>query len=129
LADLIESGAYERHVRRVRRRNGQRRAALLAALSETFGERVTVVGAEAGLHVVVWLNTVPKAEEAALIARACQAGLGIYPIGPLYAPSISRPEFPAAAGLVMGYASLHEEAIRHGVRSLDRIIKDLSDER
>jgi GntR family transcriptional regulator / MocR family aminotransferase len=129
LADLIESGAYERHVRRVRRSNGQRRAALLAALSETFGERVTVVGAEAGLHVVVWLNTVPKAEEAALIARACQAGLGIYPIGPLYAPSISRPEFPAAAGLVMGYASLHEEAIRHGVRSLDRIIKDLSDER
>ena len=32
LADLITSGAYERHIRRVRRRNGERRAALLAAL-------------------------------------------------------------------------------------------------
>src|SRR4051812_34452429 len=45
LADLIESGAYERHVRRVRRRNGERRAALLAALSAALGDAVTVVGA------------------------------------------------------------------------------------
>jgi hypothetical protein len=30
LADLIKGGAYEQHVRRVRRRNGERRAALLA---------------------------------------------------------------------------------------------------
>ena len=48
LADLIESGAYERHVRRVRRRNGERRAALLAALTAALGDAVTVVGADAG---------------------------------------------------------------------------------
>ncbi len=58
LADLIESGAYERHVRRVRHRNGERRAALLAALSATLGDAETVVGADAGLHVVGWLNRV-----------------------------------------------------------------------
>jgi GntR family transcriptional regulator/MocR family aminotransferase len=39
LAALIESGAYERHVRRVRRRNGERREALLTALSVTRAKR------------------------------------------------------------------------------------------
>ena len=103
LADLIESGAYERHVRRVRRRNGERRAALLAALSETLGDEVTVVGADAGLHVVVWLNTVPRAREDALIARAHSAGLGVYPVGPLYAsttsPGAAAPDGRSGDGL------------------------------
>ena len=39
LADLIESGAYERHVRRVRRRNGERRAALLAPCRPPWATR------------------------------------------------------------------------------------------
>jgi GntR family transcriptional regulator / MocR family aminotransferase len=70
LAALIESGAYERHVRRVRRRNGDRGAALLAAVTAALGDAVTVVGADAGLHVVVWLNRVPRSREHALVARA-----------------------------------------------------------
>ena len=44
----------------------------------TLGDAVTVVGADAGLHVVAWLNGVPRAREAALIARAHAAGLGLY---------------------------------------------------
>ena len=125
LAELIESGAYERHVRRIRRRNGERRATLLAALTETFGEEITVVGAEAGLHVVVWLNTVPRAREDALIARAYLKGLGIYPVSPLYAPTTPATELPPMAGLVMGYASLDEEAIQRGVCSLKQVIDDV----
>ena len=78
LADLIESGTYERHVRRVRRRNGERRAALLAALSATLGNAGTVIGADAGLHVVAWLNRVPRTQEEALIAQAHAAGLGVH---------------------------------------------------
>ena len=71
-------------MRRVRRRNGERRAVLLAALTETFGDAATVVGAEAGLHVVVWLNTVPREQEQQLIAKTYEAGLGIYPVSPLH---------------------------------------------
>ncbi|MDO9712235.1 MocR-like pyridoxine biosynthesis transcription factor PdxR [Paracraurococcus lichenis] len=122
LAELIGSGAYERHVRRVRRRNGERRATLLATLSETLGDAVTVVGADAGLHVVVWLNRVPKVQEDALIARAHAAGLGIYPVTPLYAPAPAAVQ-PDMAGLVMGYASLDEQAIERGVRTLGEVLK------
>jgi GntR family transcriptional regulator/MocR family aminotransferase len=123
LAELIESGAYERHVRRVRRRNGERRAVLLAALTETFGAAATVVGAEAGLHVVVWLNTVPRAREQQLIAKTYEAGLGIYPVSPLHDPATPARALPAKVGLVMGYACLSEDAIRRGVRLLRTIVQ------
>jgi GntR family transcriptional regulator/MocR family aminotransferase len=121
LAELIENGGYERHVRRVRRRNGERRAALLAALSATAGDAVTVVGADAGLHVVAWLNGVPLAEEAAFIDRAQAAGLGLYPLSPLYAVDRAGTS-PQQAGLVVGYASLDEPAIRRGVRLLASLL-------
>ncbi len=122
LADLIGSGAYERHIRRVRRRNGERRATLLAALTATFGDTVTIVGADAGLHVVIWLNGVAKAEEDVVIARAHEAGLGVYPVTPSYVsdPPTGRPD---SVGLVMGYAGLDELAIELGVQTLKLVLR------
>ncbi len=64
-------------MRRVRRLNAGRRAALLVALTENLGNEITVVGSDAGLHVVVWVNDVPQAEENTLAARAQAAGLGL----------------------------------------------------
>ena len=121
LAAFIENGGYERHVRRVRRLNAGRRAALLAALTENLGDEITVVGSDAGLHVVVWVNDVPQAEENALAARAQAAGLGLYGISPLYvdARSSNRPNI---AGFVMGYASLDEAKIVEGVRRFASVL-------
>ena len=121
LTALIASGAYERHIRRVRRRNGARRAALLAALSAALGHRVTVQGADAGLHVVAWLNDVRRAEEPELIARARAAGLGLYPISPLYDSSAGTGR-PDRAGLVMGYAGLGERDIERGIARLVTVL-------
>lgn len=121
LARLMETGAYERHVRRARRRNGERRALLLAALAELLGGEVTVAGAEAGLHVVVWLNRLPRELEGKLIARARAVGLGLYPVTPLYAAAESAR--PDRVGLVMGYAALEEQAIARGVRLLAETLR------
>ncbi len=117
LTDLIVSGAYERHVRRVRRRNGERRATLLAALQTQFRDEVRVVGADAGLHVVAWLTRFSMDQEDTLVAAARAAAVGVYPITPLYDPlSISdRPNHP---GFVMGYASLNDPDITRGVERL-----------
>ena len=123
LATLIDSGAYERHVRRVRRRNGERRAILLSALTATLSDAVTIVGAEAGLHVVVWLNGVARDQESVLIARAWDAGVGIHPITPSYAsgPPTNRPQM---AGVVIGYAGLDALAIKRGARVLGDVLRD-----
>ena len=52
---------------------------------------MTVVGADAGLHVVVWLDRVPRTQEETLIAQAHAAGLGVHLVTPLYAPLRRQP--------------------------------------
>lgn len=118
LATLIESGAYERHIRRARRLNAERRAALLAALATHLGDAAVVEGAAAGLHVVVWLLDLPAAREAALVAEGRAAGIGLHPVTPLYAEGV-----PGRVGLVMGYAGLEVAAIDRGVAVLGRILR------
>lgn len=118
LAEFLSSGGYERHIRSIRRRNAERRAALLQALAAECGSRLTVTGADTGLHVVAWLNGVPAEREAAIVETAREAGIGLYPIGPLYASGMER---PADAGLVIGYAAHEVEVIRRGVAGLAKV--------
>ncbi|MGO4619633.1 PLP-dependent aminotransferase family protein [Ensifer sp. 2YAB10] len=122
LAEMIASGAYERHIRRSRRSNGRRRTALLAALKAELGDQVTITGADAGLHVVVWFDRLGKAEEGPLIARARAAGIGLYPVSPLYAAREAGHR-PDRAGIVMGYASLDVTEIGKGVAALARVLR------
>ena len=117
LATLIDSGAYERHVRRVRRENERRRSALLDAIAQHLPTAARVVGTAAGLHVVLWLPMVRQQEEAAVVAAARGVGVGVYPVSPLYAGPPARSE-PRPAGLIVGYASLDVAQIRQGVRAL-----------
>ncbi|WP_226381572.1 MocR-like pyridoxine biosynthesis transcription factor PdxR [Falsiroseomonas ponticola] len=118
LAALVEGGAYERHIRRARRQNAERRAALLAALARQLGDSVVVEGAAAGLHVVAWLLDVPAALEAALVAAGRAAGIGLHPVTPLFAEGV-----PARVGLVMGYAGLEVAAIERGVAVLAGVLR------
>lgn len=117
LAIMLESGAYERHIRRVRRRNGERRRALLDALHRRFGDRIHIAGAAAGLHLVVWFRDLPRKSEAMLTEAARAKGVGIYPISPLFDPRHSERR-PDMAGFVMGYAALEPRQIEHGCKLL-----------
>ncbi|WP_024275793.1 PLP-dependent aminotransferase family protein [Hyphomicrobium sp. 802] len=117
LAELINTGAYERHIRRARRRNADRRATLLAAFSDGFGDAVTIEGSDAGLHVVVWVNGLSQNQEARFAETAREAGVGIYPISPLYSEAKRRRQ-RGIAGFVVGYAALDERAIRRGIMLL-----------
>ena len=56
LATFIAEGHLARHIRRTREQYGQRRAALVAALVSAFGDRVTIGGTTAGLHLVITLR-------------------------------------------------------------------------
>ncbi len=123
LAAMITSGAYERHIRKSRRNNGRRREALLTALKAQLGDAVTISGADAGLHVVVWFERLEKTEESALIARARAAGVGLYPVSPLYAAADAGHR-PDRAGIVMGYASLEAAEIAKGVAALAEVLRN-----
>jgi GntR family transcriptional regulator / MocR family aminotransferase len=117
LASLIDSGAYERHVRRIRRENERRRAALLGAIAHHLPAEARVVGTAAGLHVVLWLQSVAPQDEPAVVAAARECGVGVHPVSPLFAGQATRAR-TRRAGLILGYASLSIEQIQQGVRSL-----------
>ena len=119
LADLLASGAYERHVRSIRRKNAERRAALLQALSAECGQAVSVEGADTGLHLVIWINGI-DADRGSEMAEAARAiGLGLYPVSPLYDPTAPR---PGKTGFILGYAALDIDALRRGVAVLATVL-------
>jgi GntR family transcriptional regulator / MocR family aminotransferase len=119
LADFIATGAFERHIRRSRGWNGERRAALLHALTQHFGDRVTVVGTNAGLHVVAWFRDLPQRAAGELVRHANALGVGVYPVTPYYETP------PAKLGLLLGYGALPVRTIATGVARLAQAVDQL----
>lgn len=109
LADFIRAGAFDRHLRRVRRRATLRRDAVLSAFEDYFGDRATVLGSDGGLHVPVWFRDIATSEVPALVKRAAKKSVGIYSIAPYFLSP------PKQGGLLLGYASLSEKEIREGI--------------
>jgi GntR family transcriptional regulator / MocR family aminotransferase len=118
LAGFIRDGHFDRHLRRNRARNAERRTTLVQALDERVGDQVDVLGANAGLHVMLRLRDVPLDREAELIAAAERAGVRVYSPVRFYQAPRHRPE----AELVLGYASLTPEQIRSGIARLARVL-------
>jgi GntR family transcriptional regulator/MocR family aminotransferase len=102
LADFIERGALDRHVRRSRRTYRRRRDALVAALPED-----RVGGIAAGLHLTLRVD----GDELALQAAAARRGVAV--------DALSRHRIaPADPALLLGYGNLPEAAVQPAVASL-----------
>jgi GntR family transcriptional regulator/MocR family aminotransferase len=114
LAEFITSGLYERHLRRVRRRNASRRKVLLESVDKYLGSRVQVTGHGAGAHVVLWPTK--RMTEAAVIEAAAARGVGVYGISPYYLAQPSR------SGFMLGYSRMKEADIREGIRRLSQVL-------
>ena len=127
LADFLEEGHFERHLRRMRRLAANRRAALLAAIEEHLGDLVEPPRAGAGMHVMLRLagpgpapvDGVPTALETAVVAGAAARGVGVYPVGSCRI----RPS--ADSAILLGYAALPEDRIREGVRRLAEVVAEM----
>ncbi|HXS21281.1 MAG TPA: PLP-dependent aminotransferase family protein [Steroidobacteraceae bacterium] len=113
LADIITSGLYERHLRRVLRRSAAARTVLLEAVQEHLGDRVTLTGDGAAAHVVLWLDC--HLSEESVIAAAAACGVRVDGVAPYFANS-PRP------GILLGYARLKDAEIREGIRRLAAVI-------
>jgi GntR family transcriptional regulator/MocR family aminotransferase len=116
LADFIDAGHFDRHLRRTTASNAARRKTLVAALGEHFGDRAEVCGANAGLHVFVWLKGGLKGKVGGPIRDASEkaekACIGLYTADPFYANP------PDRTAILLGYAPLRERDIREGIRRL-----------
>ncbi|MGW6985523.1 MocR-like pyridoxine biosynthesis transcription factor PdxR [Streptomyces sp. NPDC054932] len=111
LADFIECGAYDRHVRRMRSRYRGRRDQLVAVL-EAHAPEVRVTGISAGLHAVLEL---PPGREAPALAAAHAAGLALDGLSSYRHPAAPT---PPREGLVVGYAAPPDSAFTRAVGTL-----------
>ncbi|MFE5806163.1 PLP-dependent aminotransferase family protein [Streptomyces sp. NPDC056491] len=115
LADFIECGAYDRHVRRMRLRYRTRRDQLVAALAARApGVRVT--GISAGLHAVLEL---PPGREAPALAAAHAAGLSLDGLSSYHHPAVGT---PPRGGLVVGYAAPPDSAFTRALATLAEVV-------
>jgi GntR family transcriptional regulator / MocR family aminotransferase len=108
LADFLERGQLDRHLRRTRSVYRARRDALVAALERLLPE-CRPAGVAAGLHLVVHLPA--GTDEQAVLAAARARGLGLSGI------SEHRVE-PGPPALLLGYGRLSEPAVEPAVRLL-----------
>uniref|UniRef100_Q01X53 Transcriptional regulator, GntR family n=1 Tax=Solibacter usitatus (strain Ellin6076) TaxID=234267 RepID=Q01X53_SOLUE len=106
LADFLREGHLERHIRRMRRLYGRRRAVLVEALAKHFGDRATVLGDDAGMHVLV------RFHNTSVVERAHANKVILTASAPYYLGTAPKDEF------VFGFSSLTERAIREGIRRL-----------
>lgn len=117
LADLIDGGTYERHLRRVRRLYRERRDHLLAALHSYLPE-AGISGIAAGLHLVVELPLADPGDVAGLVARArdhdlALTGLFRYVLDPV----------DSRGRIVVSYANITPHAIDEAVRRLADVLR------
>jgi GntR family transcriptional regulator/MocR family aminotransferase len=112
LADFIDEGHFERHLRRMRALYERRRSALVAALVAAFGERVVILGDSAGMHLLARFSS--RFDNDELIRRASREGVSLTNAQPLYQRGGGEGEF------VLGFAELDETRIGEGVARLAR---------
>jgi len=108
LADFLERGELDRHLRRTRAVYRARRDALVAALARHL-PHCAPAGVAAGMHLVVRLPG--AADERAVLERARARGVALHGLS-----EHSLQARPAA--LLLGYGRVAQPAIEPGVREL-----------
>ncbi|QYG91264.1 PLP-dependent aminotransferase family protein [Iamia sp. SCSIO 61187] len=116
LARLIESGRFDKHLRRMRGVYDRRRSALVEALAEHV-PGVALRGLAAGCHAVVPLPA--GADEAAVVAEARRRGVGVYDLGRYRV----EPAPAADPALVLGFGDVDERAIRRGIAAIADLLR------
>nr|WP_095873679.1 PLP-dependent aminotransferase family protein [Streptomyces sp. TLI_235] len=120
LAELITSGAYDRHVRRSRLQYRRRRDRLVAVLAERAPE-VRVTGIAAGLHAVLELPP-GSLDEEELRRQAGWLGLALNTLGWCRTPS-AGPEPERPPSLVIGYGTPPDRAFEPALDALCTLIR------
>jgi GntR family transcriptional regulator/MocR family aminotransferase len=110
LATLIQSGRFDRHLRKMRGVYAQRRAALVDALAR-HAPGVRLTGLAAGFHAVAHLPD--GVDETSVISAARDRSIGLYGMSGNRSTHATTP-----AQLVLGFGDLSERAIRDGIATV-----------
>ena len=118
LALFMESGRFDRHLRRVREIYRARRDVLAAEAERAFGPG-RLHGLEAGCHALLHLPA--GTSERAVVATAATMGVRVNGLGHYrFAAADVAPRPPA---LVLGFGNVSERQIRRGIHALAEAVR------
>jgi GntR family transcriptional regulator/MocR family aminotransferase len=116
LAEFLAAGHFARHLRRMRAIYQQRRDALVAALQRIPAAPLTIVNADAGMHLTAWLPA--GVDDREIVRRAQARGISAIALSTCYAGRASRP------GLVLGFGGVDASRIGPAVEVLAEVIRE-----
>ena len=114
LAQLIDSGEFDRHVRAMRRTYRRRRDMLVSAVSRAAPD-LSVRGIEAGLHAVLELPDYLL--EGELLSRAERCSIGLHGLGPYRHGVYAGPQ-----ALLVSYGRPPDHAFSASLRALTSLL-------
>lgn len=114
LNDFINEGHFARHIRRTRLLYSERRDVLVESVKSEFGAKVEILGAEAGMHLVM---TLPKGlRDRPVSERGARQGLWLWPLSGCYLEK-------AQQGLILGFGSTTPKEIPKAVGHLRTVME------
>lgn len=114
LADFIAEGHLERHVRRMRALYEKKRQLVMEMLEGLFEDRVQISGENAGINILVRIESGLSDRE--LMKRAAETGIGITSTAQLYLSQAPRGEF------LLNYGGIEESDLIEGLTRLRAIV-------
>jgi GntR family transcriptional regulator/MocR family aminotransferase len=116
LTDFLQAGHFTRHVRKTRQLYAERCKALTQALKTEFGAEIEILGAEAGMHLVVTLP--PGYSDRTVATCAARDGLWLWPLSAAYiGPHVRQ-------GFILGFGGTKADDMIHQVRRLHKAIRE-----
>jgi GntR family transcriptional regulator/MocR family aminotransferase len=120
LARFMESGDLARHLRRMRGVYRERQQCMRDQLEQHFGDRVRILGGNAGVHLTCVFA--PGTDDVAIARRAATLGVTARPLSGYGSQGVNRTPIP---GLVLGYGVADVQQIRQLIPRLRQAYDDL----
>ncbi len=125
LAEFIESGAYDRHLRELRRRYRSRRDRVVAGLAAQLPD-CCVSGVAAGLHILL---TLPGGVTGAAVRAATAERMRVMDLQVCRSEVIGHQTHTAGRfdheGVVLGYGNLADDEVDEAVDLLAKVVRQL----
>jgi len=113
-AEFIREGHFARHIRRMRPIYAERRRGLVAAIGDELGNRASVSGDEAGMHLAVIIERLRNDQKIA--TKAAEQSLWLSALSQLYVGKIRR------QGFVLGFGNTRLAQVVPAIRHLKAML-------
>ncbi|WP_066073379.1 MocR-like pyridoxine biosynthesis transcription factor PdxR [Neobacillus soli] len=115
LSQFMINGHWERHLNKMRTVYRKKQTALVQSIEKYMGQQATIIGDDAGLHIL--LSVQNQLSEKELIERAKAYKVQVYPTSVYY--ENNQPDREPM--VLLGFGGLTEEQIKHGIRLLKEV--------